>query len=298
MATLRLGRLTFITNVLLVGFAAVAVPKVTGQINAAEADKKPEFEVASIRPHQAALRTTWFDFTATADGVNATGITLVKLIRNAYGIRNFPTDDRVAALPDWAKSEMYDVHAKMADSDIAEFQKLSNDQQSERRRLMLQLLLEERCKLKLHHETGQRPIYALVVAKDGPKMKEAKPGETYPGGIKGEDGKPVVGGALNFVRTGSVTAQLFSMSNFASFLNSPAIGLERPVVDKTSLTGTYDFTLLFKPDQVGSAEATSSDDTRPSIFTALQEQLGLRLEPTKGSVDVLVVDHLERPSEN
>jgi uncharacterized protein (TIGR03435 family) len=137
---------------------------------------------------------------------------------------------------------------------------------------MLQNLLADRFQLKLHRESKDAPIYALVVAKNGPKLKESAPG------AQGSIG----------MSQGNLSARGVPVAALADQLSGPVFQLGRPVIDRTGISGIYDFTLDW-----------ASDDSAPSVFTALQEQLGLKLEAQKGSVEVLVVDSMERkPSAN
>lgn len=173
---------------------------------------------------------------------------------------------------------------------------------------MIQSLLADRFKLKVSHSTRELPVYALVVAKTGPKLHDAKPGDTYPNGIKGPDGRPVGGAGMMRMRPGQLIGQGFSIASLAGLLSQQ---LGRTVMDQTGLKGNYDFTLQWTSDQrpvampagpvgvsSGADGVPPSDSSGPSIFTALQEQLGLKLESTKGPVDIIVIDHIERPSEN
>jgi uncharacterized protein (TIGR03435 family) len=143
--------------------------------------------------------------------------------------------------------------------------------------------------LKVHHETKELPIFALVVAKGGLKMQEGKTGDTYSKGLKGIDGKGMGAGSY-MVGNGKMTAQGISMESLAAQLTQEVGHI---VQDQTGLKGIYDFTLRYSDDM-----AAKADSSVPSIYTALQEQLGLKLEPTKGPVDVIVIDHVERPSAN
>ena len=173
---------------------------------------------------------------------------------------------------------------------------------------MLQALLANRFKLAVHRETKDLPGYALVVAKNGPKLHDAKPGDTYPNGIKGPDGQPGQGLMIMGGLGGPLTGQGINIENLVRVLSQQ---LGRTILDETGLTGKYDFTLKWTPDdragpisaanQGGgsrSDDAPSSDSSGPSIFTAIQEQLGLKLESRKVPVEMLVIDHVEAPSEN
>ena len=252
-----------------------------------------EFEVASIKPSKSDAAT----MTYTAYGFNAEGVTLRFLIRQAYGV----DDDEILGGPNWIKSKTYDVEAKAGGADVVELTKLSLDE----RRAMLQPLLTDRFKLAIHRETRELPIYALVVAKKGPKLKEAKPGDTYPNGLKGPDGLPHAG-IMSWGR-GRVAAQGVSM---ASLVRPLSRVLGRTVLDKTGLTGKYDFTLEWEPDdsapisrsaagsQSGNDNDTPPDTEGSSLFTALQEQLGLKIQSQKGPITVIAIDHVEEPSPN
>jgi len=141
-----------------------------------------------------------------------------------------------------------------------------------------------------------------VIAKNGPKLQESKPGDTYPNGFKGPDGHEGMHGLL-FTGKGQLTGQGVPIAILTQVLSEQ---LGRTVLDKTGLMGEYDFTLRWMPDvsqtpPVGQQETDSTpshESSGPSMFTAIQDQLGLRLESKKGPVEVLVIDHVERPSEN
>jgi uncharacterized protein (TIGR03435 family) len=169
---------------------------------------------------------------------------------------------------------------------------------------MLQPALAERFKLKVHSETKQLPVYELIVAKGGAKLKEATAGDTYANGIKGPDG--VGRGGMMRSGPGQLTAQAVPMTSLANLLSQQ---LHRTVLDKTGLTAKYDLELNWTPDQgsdpmfkgpEGSPQRADAapDSSGPSIFTALQEQLGLKLQSANGPVETLVIDHVEMPSEN
>jgi uncharacterized protein (TIGR03435 family) len=178
---------------------------------------------------------------------------------------------------------------------VAEYHTLT----AEQRMQMFQEVLADQFKLKFHREKRELPVYDLVVAKGGPKMKEAKPGDIYPDGLKAKYGQNMV-----ITRPGKLEAQGGDMTGLALFLSN--IHIDREVLDKTGLTGKYDFTLQWTPDQGASPSPGVSGvspnnpppDAEPSIFTAIQEQLGLKLESSTGPVECFVVDHIERPSEN
>jgi len=271
--------------VVVLGAASMGVGMLGVRPSAAQgaegATKLPVFEVVSVKPLKEARGMMHVQF--TADGFS-TSSPLGIVIWTAYGVVR---GEQISGVPEWAHSDRYAIEAKVADSEVAGFQKLSMEQKNR----MVQALLEDRFKLKVHREMKEAPMYALVVAKSGTKLKEATANETYPNGMKGPDGKPMGGGHVLWMGTGHLIGQGASMDGLVEML---AGDLSRMVVNKTGLTGQYDFTLHFATDQDG---GTASDDSLPSVFTALEE-IGLRLEPIKDQEEFVVVDHIERPSEN
>jgi bla regulator protein BlaR1 len=263
---------------------------------AGAASKVPAFEVASIKPDKSGTGMT--TLRTTPVGFSASNISLKALIQQAYGVE----ENQILGAPSWLGSERYDIEAKVASSDTDALHDLNPDQ----RRIMLQPLLADRFQLKVHTELKDLPVLALVVAKGGPKLHEAKPGDTYPNGLKGFDGPG--GPGMMLMRPGQLTAQGVDLWFVAKQLSQQ---LGRTVQDKTGLTGKYDFTLQWKPDrdpspmpgappagEQGPGATLSTDSSEASIFTAVQEQLGLKLESRKAPVEVLVIDHVEAPSEN
>jgi uncharacterized protein (TIGR03435 family) len=285
-----------------VAFALVNSPGIRAQSPPAPL---PTFEVASIKPNRSEdlRRLALFQ----SGRYTMIGLTTKLLIERAYGLR----DDQVSGGPNWISWDRYDVNAKVDDSVAAELQKLPPNQREEQLRAMLQALLADRFKLKVSQTTKDLPSYALVIAKNGPKLQEAKPGDTYPNGIKGLDGRPQGrGGASMF--TGWITSRITGQGISVAFLAmSLSQQLHRTVTDQTGLNGIYDIKLEWANNEMPAAiparpeGATSGADalpspesSGPSLFTALEEQLGLKLESKKGPVEVLVIDHVERPSEN
>ena len=172
---------------------------------------------------------------------------------------------------------------------------------------MLQTVLADRFKLAFHWGTKELPVYALVVAKKGSQINEAKPGDNCPNGIKDLDGQGH-GDVMRFGR-GLLVGQGVSIASLVRMLSQQQLG--RHVVDKTELAGKYYFTLQWTPDvnqggllkgldggQQSAGNAASPDSSGPSLFTAIQEQLGLKLQPERDSVPILIIDHVETPSEN
>lgn len=305
------------------GLLAVAVTAAFGLANAAASQAQPQaqdtpafgpefkYDVASIKPDKS--DSSWVGFRArpAADEFIVKNVTLRGLFGMAYRRDNGKTPfrpEQILGTPNWFDSEKYDVDAKMDSAVAAEMEKLSPDQRTLARQHMLQVLLAERFNLTVHLETKELPVYNLVLAKNGPKLKEAKPGDTYPDGIKFADGSK---GGANFIdmrptSTGGMTiiGQGVPVEKLVGLL-SPQLG--RTVLDKTGLTGKYDFTLQFAPNDSqmqadaadGQAALGASDPSgSPFLFTAIQQQLGLKLESSKGPVEIIVIDHVEKPSEN
>ena len=248
------------------------------------------FEVASIKPTAPGTHMSRIQF-GPGGGITITNSTLKGLVRLAYDVQDF----QVTGGPGWYEADRYDVIAKpnaspdsenttMADSRAmtdAQRQKAQAEVQQR-----LRALLADRFQLKIYRETKEQTIYALVVARGGSKLQEAK-----------EPGSSMSMGGRRLTAKG--TTMTFLVGSLSGKLG-------RPVLDKTGLTGHYDFTLQFAPDPPApgagpSGEKTepgASDPEGPSIFTALQEQLGLKLDSQKGPVEMIVVDHAEKPSEN
>lgn len=233
----------------------------------------------------------------------ATGMTLQGLVQEAFAIE----EDQVSGEPHWLKSESYDIEAKVDSTVADQIHRLSFDQRRIKCQQMLQTLLADRFKLAFHWETKELPVYALIVVKKGSQIKEAKPGDTYPDGIKDLNGQGH-GDIMRFGR-GILAGQGVSIAFLVQMLSQQQLG--RHVLDKTGLPGKYDFTLQWTPDMNQGARLKAFDDGQsgtggtpplensgPSLFTAIQEQLGLKLQPEKDPVPLLVVDHIERPSEN
>jgi uncharacterized protein (TIGR03435 family) len=205
-------------------------------------------------------------------------------MRFAYGIQGF----QLVGAPDWFATERFDIAAKAP----AEIPPAAPGQPSPEA-LMLRALLEDRFRLAMHRETRQIPIYALVIARSdkrlGPQIR--RPANDYCAQRAKEIAKgnpqPFGVGQVCGLRGNNqeLTAGAFPIGGFANFLASET---ERVVIDRTGLTGEWDFELKWSPPNI-----PTPDPDRPSIFTALEEQLGLRLEPTTGPVEVMVIDRAE-----
>lgn len=242
------------------------------------------YDVATIKPSDPNARGGGVG-TRSNGTFYSTGESLKNGVCGAYDVMDF----QCLGGPAWFESDHYDIEAKPDSSTTEQLLKLSWKQRWPVQQRMQQALFADRLKLKVHYETRQMTIFELVVAKGGLKMHEAKPGDTYANGLKGGDGKAFGGGSY-MVGNGKMTAQGLSMDTLAAQLSGTTSHI---VQNKTGLTGVYDFTL-----QYDDRDPPPPDSTAPSIYTALEEQLGLKLVPTKAPVDVLVIDHVERPSAN
>jgi uncharacterized protein (TIGR03435 family) len=273
--------------VLLSVLLTAVIPGASGQTSAGQngaasqtagaESKTPVFDVVSIKPNKSGSGNVTTN--TSGDSFSATNVSLKMLLEDAYGIKQ----DLIYGLTGWANSDRFDIRAKIVEPDLALLRKLTPKQ----RRAMLQTLLIDRFQLKVHIETKALPVYEMVVAKDGPKFKsslsEGSPDDKSLNGV----GR---GGMM--VQNTELTGHAIALTSLADVL---ANQLHRTVIDKTGLTGQYDLLLKWTADDGTDA---SPDSSTPSIFTALQEQLGLRLQSSRGPVDTLVVDHVEMPSEN
>ena len=228
---------------------------------AVNAQTPPAFEAASIHESRTDQSSTHL---ALSEGrLSAENCTLSYLVQEAYGLRDF----QVVGGPQWVldgNGSRFDIQAKAVAT-------TSDDQL----KLMAQTLLADRFRLKVHREMRPVPVYALITAKSGPKLQTPKPGE----------GRSIESGPPGFMSGANVPMSLF-IDEFSG-------KVDRPVIDKTEFSNRFDFTLRWTPDKPGNA-----DPNLGSIFTAIQEQLGLQLRPQKLPIEVLVIDHVEKPSAN
>ena len=204
----------------------------------------------------------------------------------AYGI----PERRILGGPKWLQSERFDIEAKTDNSVADQLRTLSHDQRRIQTQAMFQQFLADRFKLTVHWETREFPVYALVVGKKGLNLHSS---------AKADGGTDITAGDDQF------TAQGVTLAALAQALTQDmSQELGRIVIDKTGITGRYDVALKWTPDTGATPINSRTEgtmppaDSGPSIFTAIQEQLGLKLESTKGPVQVLVIDHVEMPSEN
>jgi uncharacterized protein (TIGR03435 family) len=255
------------------------------------AQTPPAFEVASVKLNKSETMQT--NIGMLPNGVNFVNLPLRAIIQFAYGI-NQPS--KLSGVPEWAVTARYDINARARGPVTLE-----------ERRLMLQALLADRFKLVARWEKHEISVFALMLARSdgklGRNLIESK-GCIAPGSTAAKEAAspgaqtpicgPKTGGAGRLVLTGTSTQQ------FTAMLSAM---LSRTVVNKTGLTGRYDIDLTFSPEQPNPAGANipdpAADPNAPSIYTAVREQLGLKLESQRGQEEVLVIDHVERqPSEN
>jgi uncharacterized protein (TIGR03435 family) len=267
-------------------------------------ERLPKFEVASVKKNTSGDSRSPMR-TQPGGRFTATNVRLKNLIATAFEMADAPSlvDSRILGGPDWIGSERYDIVAKSS----TEFRP-SPDGPDRQLLLMLRSLLEDRFTLAAHSETRELPIYELVVARAdgrlGPGLRKSdvdceaigaairsgnppprQPGEPPPCGLMGGPARTIAGGA--------------TMQQLAANLT---VRQERLVFDRTGLAGRFAFHLVWTPDRIPTEAPPPGippiDPNGPSLFTALQEQLGLKLEPAKRSVDVLVIDSIERPTED
>jgi bla regulator protein BlaR1 len=294
-----ISRLTSSKKLLLAatGALVIAAPVFIGMMNPSAiraqpaASAKLKFEAASVKPTQEQR----INISPLPGGrLKATSPVLL-LIVNAYNLAPF----QISGGPDWIKSDRYDIEAK-ADGDATRAQVLA----------MLQSLLEERFRLKSHRETRELPVYTLIAAKGGPKLPPPKEG----GCVSPDPSAPPTESPL--APCGQIRIRMGASGNRMQGGQVPmpeltrvlAMVMGRTVIDKTGLTGTFDIDMDFVsdlataglPGRAGSADPTPSpaDSAAPNILVAIQEKLGLKLESSKGPVEVLVIDHVEKPTAN
>jgi uncharacterized protein (TIGR03435 family) len=212
---------------------------------------------------------------AGGGGLRITGASLRNLISLAYNVRPF----QVSGGPQWMDTDRFDIEARAttSDGDAAPDPARAREEQRQTGE-RLQSLLSDRFQLQLYRETREQPVYALVVARGGSKLRQS----------------PEANGLIRMMSRGTLRGEGVAVGMLTLNLSNE---LARRVIDKTGLTGKYDFELKWMPAAAG-PQAAEGDPERPSLFTALQEQLGLRLESEKGPVEVLVIERVERPSGN
>jgi uncharacterized protein (TIGR03435 family) len=243
----------------------------------------PVFEVSTVKENKSGSSGSSSN---SRDGrFTATNVSLKSLLQyQAYGV----PESRIFGGPKWISLERFDIEAKTDSATTDRLRALDRDQRRVHTRAMFQQLLAERFKLAVHWETRELPVYAMVVAKEGPRLDPTKEPDGHSGTSSND---------------GELTARGVTLTQMADVLTQELSSeLGRVVIDRTGIQGRYDCALKWRRDTGRMSDATdgsaASTDSSPSIFTAIQEQLGLKLESTKGPVQVLVIDRVEMPSEN
>jgi uncharacterized protein (TIGR03435 family) len=242
------------------------------------ADADPSFEVSTIKPNNSGVIGMQV-LTFRGRTFITENSSLADLIMFAYSVQK----KQILGAPDWIEKDRYDINA-------------TPDQEgtptAEQVRIMIRKLLADRFEMKFHHDKRELSAFVLTVGKDGPKLKAAQPN----GNLHGIGIQPAKTGAMLFANNSPIPA-------FTSFLQSMVF--DRPVVDQTGLTGRYDLTVTFTPDEslfngqsLGFPKPADGVEAAPSFFEAIQQQLGLKLTAEKTQVDVLAIDHVEKPSAN
>ncbi len=252
------------------GDAAWAIPEPPKPM---AADAKPKFDVVTVKPSDPSTSGTWV--TVRGRHLMTHNTTVETLITFAYGIQK----RQIVEAPEWL-SERYDIDG------VPDVEGQPSGQQM---RVLVADALVQRFGLKFHHDQREAAVYALTVAKGGPKMIVTADAPSTPG---------------NFLYSapGRLHVTNSTMKDFCKGMQESA--LDKPVVDQTGLTDRYDFQLNWTPDQSQFQQmgwhvpATEDPNAPPSLYTAVQEQLGLKLESTKAMVDAFVIDHMEKPGEN
>jgi uncharacterized protein (TIGR03435 family) len=246
----------------------------------AKNESLPHYDIVSIRPSNPEDHGSRIG--GTPDGFSARNVSIAVLLTNTYNLR----EDSIVGIPASLNSKRFDLVAKIIDSSQQTLDSLSGEQ----RQKMLEAVLNDRFALKSHKSTKLEQVYVLTQAKSGAKIK--------PSGTANKPAGTMAPGTIT-VLNGHIKAHAIPI---VSFIGSLAGAVESDVLDETKLQGVYDFDFTWDPDLSGGAlepGATSSAvDNGPSLFTALEEELGLKLVPAKRRMPILVVDHLEMPSPN
>lgn len=246
----------------------VAVFAALAQTAPPAASLKETFEVASIKPSDPDARGS----SSNNDGrfLTIKNWTLKRLVQRAFGVQEY----QVAGGPNWTDGYRFDIRAKLDERLPA----IRGKEGQLRLQRMLEALLADRFQFQFHRETKVMPVYNMVVSKSGLKISEAK----------------FTGSESTSTNNGHLTAKGLPMPSLATYLS---LALQQPVLDATGVSGVFDFEMTWAQQDIGKAP-DANDPAGPSIFTALQEQLGLKLELAKGPVEMIVIDHAEKPTEN
>jgi uncharacterized protein (TIGR03435 family) len=293
-AMLMIGR--FATVAVAITFAVVCAAQNQSQPQtqtAAVSAPTYEYDAVSIKPNKVG-DPKHFVVNFPGDGISAQNISLRLLVQYAFGLND---STRFSQMPSWLDSERYDVEAK-ADSPLREtLAKLSREERNAIRQQMIQALLRDRLVFKYHRETKELPVYSLTIGNGGPKFQPSKPTADDP-----NLQRPFTWATST--RDGAVTLT-GERVDIPSLIRVLTLHSHKPVTDKTiGLTGKYDITVRFVPEDgqvqrsAGSTPLEAPDPSAPDLVSAVKDQLGLKLQSGKGPVEVIVIDHIERPSGN
>jgi uncharacterized protein (TIGR03435 family) len=283
---------------MVLGMAVVAIPMLSQSPGAA----RPSFAVASIKPSDPGQRGSSI-MNQPGGRMVIKGMPFRALMTFAYGVRDF----QISGAPGWATTDFWDMEARAEEGSIPPLTGPPDPNTPNPMAIRLQSLLEDRFQLKIHRETRELPIYELSIVKSGLKMKPSEDQTPYQQPERGAPPPPPIqpGGSMpRFsmrMGRGSMEAVAIYVPTIVQAFSSQ---LGRTIVDKTGLKGLYDLKLQWTPDGPapvgpgGPEAAPPVDPNGPSIFTAVQEQLGLKLDSAKGPVEVLVIDSVQKPTEN
>jgi uncharacterized protein (TIGR03435 family) len=286
------ARLAIFTVLIVLGVVSAGQNQSQPQTQAAVSAPIYEYEVVSIKPNKADRKGSVFRF--PGDGISAENVSLRTLVQFAFG---FTDSTRFSHMPSWIDSERYDIEAKVESSLRETLAKLSREERNPIRQQLIQALLRDRMGFAFHRETRELQVYTLTVEKGGPKFQLSKPTAADP-----DLRRPFIWATST--REGAVTLT-GERVDIASLTRILSLHSHRPVTDKTiGLTGKYDIKLRFVPEdgQVempgGPTTLEAPDPLGPDLVSAVKDQLGLKLQSGKGPVEIIVIDHIERPSGN
>lgn len=253
-----------------------------------ESAKLPTFEVSSVKPDPAADRMPSQFGSPFGKYINASNVTVKTIIKTAYDLQDF----QISGGPAWINNDRFDINAKVDDAQYGQLQKLPQKLHEQQTKLMLQSLLADRFKLQIIRNTAQLPVLVLGVASDGPRLTDSGLKSATPpsGNLEGS-----IWISLGQAGQDSVEGRATTIDNFVDSLSRM---LGRKVINETGLRGNYSFKIAFVNGVQTPSDPDSIYSSGPSIITVLQEQLGLSLKRSRGTVDTIVIAHIERPDSN
>ena len=294
-----MSKTSFLPSALITAFGLITIGGLNATIGRAQESHSSDTFVASVKPNKSGDQGAGFDYSSPT-GFSASNVTLEMLIEEAYALQQFQISDG----PGWMPSERFDIQAKANSSTDSDSQSAGGPVRLDRarRRQLMQTLLANRFALRVHPETKEELVYSLVVSKSSPKLQDVTASVDKSSSTQvALSGRKAPGIRVGM---GHMFGHAVSLKSFADVLSRI---LGRTVVDETGLAGLYDFTLHWTPDQFQFPTISQLDQPtggkpsfsdEPSIFVALQEQVGLRLQARRGPVQMLVIDGAERPSAN